>query len=93
MMSGGELYNNLLTLEIKNSTESVTCLGAINSLTLGSELILCLRCTSVTAHGSLCPYLQFDASIKAKNESCPMINFVHRNKTHSNLLTLFIFTS
>lgn len=42
--------------------------------------------------GAIAPYLQLDASIKAKNESCPMIHFVHRDKTHSNLLTLFIFS-
>lgn len=54
-------------MEAKNSTESVTCLGAINSLTLGSELVLCLHRVSVTAYGSPCPYVQFDPSIKAKN--------------------------
>lgn len=92
MMSGGELFKSFYSVSYGSKTQyrSVTCLGAVWHKEQSSV------CASIVQvwwlMGVLAPYLERDASIKAKNESCLMIHFVHRDKTHSNLLTLFIFS-
>lgn len=67
--------------------------GNMQSLTLGSGLVLCLHCTSAMA--ARVPALTYNfMQILGQKTSCILwFHFVHHNKTHSNLLMMLIFTS